>query len=196
VAEPAIEIAVAERLFPGETVSGDAWQVDRHGDTQRVTVIDGLGHGRDAAAAARAAKEVLAAHPELSAVDALRACHRALHATRGAAMWIGSLDVAGGVLTYAGIGNVEARLLQVPREHRLPSQRGIVGAVLPTLRGFEEALAPGWVLVVHTDGVRDHFDRDALADLALGDPQSMADGILATWGRHTDDALVLVARSG
>jgi len=194
VAEASIAIAVAERAYPGETVSGDAWQVDEHNGVYRIAVIDGLGHGDAAAKAAMTAREVLAHHPELAAPDALQACHRALIPTRGAAMWVGQIDIEAGTLTYAGVGNVEARLWQDGRQHRLPPQRGIVGATMPNLRRFDWPLAPGWLLLVHTDGVREHFDADVLPEPMMGDPQGLANGILQAWGRQTDDALVLVAQ--
>jgi hypothetical protein len=52
-----------------------------------------------------------------------------------------------------------------------------------------------WVLLVDTDGVREHFDTDVLPDLLSRDPQAMADGILLAWERATDDALVIVAQT-
>ena len=42
-------------------------------------------------------------------------------------MWVGTVDVVGGQLSYAGVGNADARLWQHAREHRLVPDRGIVG---------------------------------------------------------------------
>jgi hypothetical protein len=70
--------------------------------------------------------------------------------------------------------------------------RGIVGATLPTLRSFEEALPLGWILFVHTDGIKDRFDPEELPDFDRADPQQLADAILARWGRATDDATIVV----
>jgi negative regulator of sigma-B (phosphoserine phosphatase) len=196
VAGGTVVFGIAGRAYPGESVSGDDWQIDRHGDDYRLALIDGLGHGDAAAAAAAAAKSLLAQNPELGAADALRACHAALTSTRGAAMWVASIRPTAGTLTYAGVGNVDARLWQEGRQRRLVAQRGIVGAALPTVRAFEVTLRRGWVLLVHTDGVREHFDTDILPELLSRDPQAIADGILLAWGRATDDALVVVARAG
>ena len=97
-------------------------------------------------------------------------------------------------LTYAGIGNIEARLRQNAEEHRLVNYRGIVGAHIPTVRSFELALAPDWLLVLHTDGVSSHFQLDE--SLAFRDlqPQALAEALLAEWSRPTDDATVVVIR--
>ena len=43
MADSPLQLAVAERPYPGESVSGDAWQIDWHARRCRVTVIDGLG---------------------------------------------------------------------------------------------------------------------------------------------------------
>src|SRR5437764_693445 len=102
--------AAATRCFPGEAVSGDAWTVERSEGAYRLTVIDGLGHGPEAAEAAATAKQTLEAHPDLEPAAAVMACHSALSHTRGAAILTAQLDLDRHVLTYAGIGNVEGRL--------------------------------------------------------------------------------------
>jgi serine phosphatase RsbU (regulator of sigma subunit) len=169
--------------------------VDRHADTLRIAVIDGLGHGEAAFEAALAAKDVLTHHPELTSADALRACHRAITRTRGAAMWMVTVDMERARLSYAGVGNVDARLLQGGHEQRLVGQRGIVGATMPKVRVYEHALQPEWILLIYTDGIRDRFDLKAMPEALARNPQALADGILHTWARTTDDALVVVAQA-
>ena len=186
-------ISVAARPYPGETTSGDAWQVDWHGQTCRIAVIDGLGHGAAAATAARAATTVLADHPELSVVEAVQRCHGALRGARGAALLIAGIDVAMSALTVAGVGNVEALLWQYGRSQQLRTDRGIVGAVLPRLRPVELPIGADWTLLIHTDGIRSRFDmRELLA--ATTDGNDIARTVLQEWGRPTDDATVLVAQ--
>ncbi len=189
-----LTIATAERAYPGATVSGDAFQVDWHAARCRIAVIDGLGHGPLAAAAADAAKTALAAHPELAPTAALLTCHDALRATRGAAMWVGSIDLESRRLVYAGVGNVDGLVWQNGDRFQVVGQRGIVGAAMPTLREFERPVTAEWLLVVHTDGIRAHSGSEALAELLRQDPQSLVDGLLQEWGRATDDALILAAR--
>ena len=189
-----VVIAAAGRPFPEETVSGDAWHVDWSVDTCRLAVIDGLGHGPEAAAAAEAARASLRANANLTPVDALRACHVALHGTRGAAMWVGTLDLTASQIEYAGVGNVEARLWQAARQERLVGQRGIVGAVLPNVRAFRSTLGHDWTLVVHTDGIREKFDLSEIPACIRGDAQGLADLLLASWARDADDALAVAVR--
>lgn len=193
VADQPVRVAAATRPYPGETVNGDAWRVDWHDGTCRIAVIDGLGHGVDAARAADAALDLLAARPELAPDEGLRACHGALAGTRGGVMLVARIDLPNRELVYAGVGNVDAHLWQDGRQQRLVAYRGIVGTATPTIRPFSVPLSGQWLLLIHTDGVRDRFEVEKLPDALLADPQRLADGILLDWGRRTDDATVVVA---
>jgi serine phosphatase RsbU (regulator of sigma subunit) len=196
MASAPVIVAAASRPYPGETTNGDAWQVDWQGERCRIAVIDGLGHGPAAALAASAAREALGRAPELLPDEGLRVCHRALANTRGAAISIASIDVVEHRLIYAGVGNVDGDLWQFGRREHLVAYRGIVGVVLPTLRSFSFPLPPEWLVVMHTDGVRAHFNLQGLSEARLADPQQLAEEILRTWARPTDDATVVVARGG
>ena len=191
--ERPITIAVAAHPFPGETVSGDACQIDWDGSVCRIAVVDGLGHGPQAAAAAAAAVTDLAAHPTRDPAAAILGCHEALKGTRGAALLVVLVDVGAGQLTFAGVGNVEAQLWQDEQTQHLVSDRGIVGSVLPRLRPVAVALGEHWRLLMYTDGIRNRFDLGALPETAAGG-RDCAEAVLKTWGRQTDDATVLVAQ--
>lgn len=193
VADQPIAVAVAARPYPGETVSGDAWSVDWWGQTCRLALIDGLGHGLDAAVVARRAVAGLREHPALGPAEALTVCQRVLAGSRGAAISIAALDLAAGQLTYAGIGNVEAQLWQAGRSERPIAYRGIVGVTPRTPRAFVIPLAPTWLLAVWTDGLSSRVDLGMLAGQNDSDPEQMAGMLLQEWGRATDDATVLVA---
>lgn len=192
MAETGLTIGAVSRPCRGETENGDLWRVDWHGGACRVAVVDGLGHGREAAAVARLANESLAAHPELEPAGALHACHEALYGTRGAAIAIACIDPMAGSLRYAGIGNVEARLWRQEREQRPASYRGIVGSAMRTIRSFDLALGRDWLLVVHTDGVSARFELEMLAEFAARDAQGLAKAIVTRWAREQDDATVVV----
>ena len=188
-----VTVAVAARPYPGETVNGDAWQVDWHGPVCRIALVDGLGHGPQAAIAALAALAALADEPALDPVDAVHCCHDALKGTRGAALLVVSIDVSRGQLVGAGAGNVEARLCQDGEAKQLMTDRGIVGSVLPRVRPVEMALAPDWLLLMYTDGIKKRFDAASQFE-AAPDGNQLAQTILNEWGRATDDATVLVVQ--
>jgi hypothetical protein len=193
MADETVTIAVASRPYPGESRNGDGWAVQWHAGRCRIAVIDGLGHGPEAARATERAQAALADHPDLDPLAAVAQCHRALAGTRGAAMAIATVDPGERVLGFVGIGNVEAQLWQDGITKRPAPYRGIVGVQYRTLRQFDLQLASQWWLLLYTDGIRSSIDVNALADELRQDPQAAADAALARWGRATDDATVLVA---
>ena len=186
---------MAARPIPGEHVSGDR-HVALAGERLVVAVIDGLGHGPEAAHASARAADVLEAHPGERPDALLRRCHEELRSTRGAAITIASIDEAGGEMTWVGVGNVQAAVLQShlsPAGTRewVPLRGGVVGYLLPSLRPGTVHLHHDDVLVLATDGVRPVFgDWPGPAE----SPETVAARILEEQGRGTDDALVLVAR--
>jgi phosphoserine phosphatase RsbX len=191
----AIEWGTAGFALEG-TSSGDQHVVAPFMEGVLVAVIDGLGHGAEAAAAAQAAAHVLESNAGEPLADLVSRCHDALRRTRGAVMSLASLNVRSAAMTWAGVGNVEAVLLRanrraVPPREALAPRGGIVGYRLPAVRPSAVAVASGDTLIMATDGIRGSF----LIDLPLErSPQEIADFILARYARRSDDALVLVAR--
>lgn len=94
------------------------------------------------------------------------------------------------------MGNVECLLIRGdaaarPAREFLLTRGGVVGYQLPTLRVSSVAIATGDTLLFATDGIRHAF----LDGLNPSDPpQQMADDVLRSHAKPTDDALVLVAR--
>jgi len=163
-----------------------------------VAVVDGLGHGAEAATAAQAAVAALERHSTESPMRLIERCHRALQGTRGAVMSVAVLGRPDRSMTWLGVGNVEGLLLHGDgaarsgsRRESLATRGGIVGSELPRLHPTVLPVARGDLLIFSTDGIREGF-ADGLSPEAA--PQHLADQILARHGKGTDDALVLVAR--
>ncbi len=193
-----IEWGVATLALPGEAQSGDRHLVKPVGSSVLVAVVDGLGHGAEAATAAQAAVAALERHSTESPMPLIERCHRALHGTRGAVMSVAVLGRPDRSMTWLGVGNVEGLLLHGDGAARSGSRReslvtrgGIVGSELPRLHPVVLPIAPGDMLIFATDGIRDGFAEGLPAEAT---PQHLADQILARHGKGTDDALVLVAR--
>ena len=193
-----IEWAVAGRPLPGQDECGDQ-AVAAAVDTQAAVfgVIDGLGHGPDAALAARRAVAVVGQHLGDSPDVMMTHCHRELATTRGAAMTLACIDFETDTLQWLGIGNVAASLVvrepsgvETSSSARLAS--GIVGFALPRVQPAESVeIRPGHLLVMASDGITDgHLDALDFAASA----ETIAETILREHCRVTDDALVLVAR--
>ena len=193
-----IEWAAKSRPRPGENVCGDRLlAVDVNGTGALIGVLDGLGHGADAAEAANCGVEVLR-NARSEPLDVLvQRCHRALSGTRGAAMTLARIDFQADMLSWVGIGNVAADLVakhpagvEVRSSARLAG--GIVGYRIPeVLTPQEVPIRPGDLLVIASDGiVEDHLDDIDFSAPAL----VIADQILHSHAKDNDDALVLAAR--
>lgn len=187
-----LEWGVAMRPYSGETESGDIAVIEPSEGVTLVAAIDGLGHGPEAAAAARAAAAILKAGVGQDVAVLAKRCHEALEETRGASISLAAIDAGNHTMTWVAIGNVEGRLVErgCPSRSILPGA-GAAGVELPRLQPETLGLRRGSILIFATDGVQTSFS-DSLA--ASGSPQQIAERILEEHGKSTDDALVLVVR--
>ncbi|HEV8269237.1 MAG TPA: SpoIIE family protein phosphatase [Thermoanaerobaculia bacterium] len=189
-----LEWSVASAALPGEARSGDGHYVRNFLGGALVAAVDGIGHGDEAAVAAKLAVSILDAHPQDHVISLFRRCHEGLLKTRGVVMSVASFS--GSLMTWMGVGNLEGILLRaqpgvVPAQETLLLRGGVVGYQLPNLQAAVVPVSRGDTLVFATDGVRSGF-ADGLH--ASDPPSQIASQILARFKKGTDDALVLVAR--
>jgi phosphoserine phosphatase RsbX len=194
--EHGVEWCVVSRAVPGEDVSGDLHVVVPSREGLLIGVVDGLGHGDEATAAAQKAASVLSAHSDEPVVPLIRRCHEALRTTRGAAMTILALNITDRTAAAVGVGNVEMVLVRANRATRPVREsallrNGVVGYRLPALQASGLAVAPGDVVVFATDGVREDFGDSVTATEPL---PRLVERILGQKFRGTDDALVLACK--
>jgi negative regulator of sigma-B (phosphoserine phosphatase) len=187
---------VALAPMTGETQSGDGHCVAPFAEGVLLGVVDGLGHGAEAAQAAKVAVAVLSANPTQDLQQLMQDCHTALKATRGAVLSLASIHYTTSILTWLGVGNVEGllvrgALLSSPPRASLLLRGGVVGYQLPTLRPEALTLGPYDTLVFATDGVRPGFESAITSDVS---PEAIANDILTRYAHGNDDALVLVVR--
>jgi phosphoserine phosphatase RsbX len=189
-----VEWGLAARPAAGETECGDVAIVHQRDRCAFAAAVDALGHGPDAAHAAREALRALS-NENMDVESAARLCHRALKGTRGAALTLASFDAESDVMTWLGIGNVEGRLLRTGTAQgdsdSLLLRQGIAGEDLPSQRPSATHIRRGDLLVLATDGVAPSFSDDIRTDRACNE---MAADLLERHGTTSDDALVLVIR--
>ena len=193
----ALEWGVATLALGGQTVSGDQHLVRLLPTGSLVAVMDGLGHGQDAALAAKIALATLeAASDQLSVIALMQRCHEALTQTRGVVMSLALFNQLEYTMTWLGVGNVAGVLLRTdpatnPAQENLLLRGGVVGYQLPALSAAVVPVMPGDLLIFATDGLNGNFAHGVPVNES---PQRLATRILAQHGKGTDDALVLVAR--
>ncbi len=193
-----LEWGVATLTLAGQSESGDLHLVREVGGGVLVAVVDGLGHGEEAAVAAKVAVATLDRFVREPVVSLVQRCHVALLGTRGVVMSVAHFDTARDTMTWVGLGNVEGVLVHEDWAERsartsLVTRGGIVGSQLDALpvRPWVIPVQAGDLLVFATDGIRGGFAED----IARRDtPQQIADLLLSRYGKGTDDALVLAAR--
>ncbi|HXM38352.1 MAG TPA: SpoIIE family protein phosphatase [Gemmatimonadales bacterium] len=191
-----LDAGVATLALPGQRESGDLSLVKRVGTGTLVAVVDGLGHGEEAASAAHAAVGALDRYSRESLPELVKRSHTALTGLRGVVLTIAYLDPGAGTMTWLGVGNIEGVLIRAAPAARpvrvgLVPVAGFVGAELTNAQARSVPLGRGDTLILASDGIRSGF-ADALPPAATS--QALADHILARHAKGTDDALVLVAR--
>jgi anti-sigma regulatory factor (Ser/Thr protein kinase) len=160
----------------GAEFSGDGWACVRTGDRVTLMLADGLGHGPHAARASSAAVEALRAAPHLPPADLLRRMDAALRDTRGAAAAVAQLHLDARQLSFAGVGNVGARLRHGGGWQGLVSRPGIVGSHLPVrLPQHQEPWTDDCLLVLHSDGLPSRWSPGPAADT----PSSLDPAVIA-----------------
>jgi len=179
---------------PGETECGDAWSEERRSGSATLLVVDGLGHGPDAAVAAREAVQSFTATSGALPAARVEALNLALRSTRGAAVAVAHLDAARKVVRFAGLGNISAAIHSATPVRHLVSQHGTAGQ---SVRRIEEYTYP-WeersVLVMHSDGIGARHDLGTYPGLIQRHPGLVACVLYRDFARGRDDATVVVAR--
>jgi phosphoserine phosphatase RsbX len=193
---PPIAWGFAGRPLNGQTESGDLHVVESYPGGVLIAVLDGLGHGPEAAHASQQAAATLRANLGEPVTVLVERCHAALRKTRGVVLSLALVEARGREVTWLSVGNVDGTLhhagAEQPQRETLPHRGGVVGYQLPPLRAATVPFAPGDALVFATDGIANtHASQSATG----WDPQDAADYILRVYGKDTDDALVVVARN-
>lgn len=187
-----------------EIVSGDAYWYAEEGSCVWAAVVDGLGSGVEAAEAARLAVASLAgdlranaafnasATPSDALTSMILACDFRLHNTRGAALGVAVFNAELGEGHFAGVGNIELRILNDRRNVHPVCSPGIVGAGVRKVRVERFQYAPGNLILMHSDGLSSHFDLDGCA--VVSQPLEEIGEALLHAHRKADDTTLLLIR--
>jgi hypothetical protein len=191
-----LEYGVSSLPVPGEVESGDLHLVSAIPGGTLIAVVDGAGHGREAALAARTAIATIEGHRREGVIPLVRRCHERLKGTRGVVMTLASIDGIENTVTWLGVGNIEGVLVRTsasvdPSAETIFLRPGVLGYRLPALQAVITPIALGDLLILTTDGIRSDFTRHFSPE---DPPDKIADYILSNFRKGNDDGLVLVAR--
>jgi anti-sigma regulatory factor (Ser/Thr protein kinase) len=175
---------------------GDGWSVFDVGDRRAVAVVDGLGHGIYASAAADAALRAFAVDPVDLETLVARA-NAAVRGTRGAAMLACRMSPATESLYCVGVGNVAGRIVAGTQTRGLVSTNGTLGLRMtaPTARVSSYPMPPGATLLLWTDGLSARIDLAEHPNLFDHHPAVIAATLHRRYTRDRDDATMVVVRN-
>jgi anti-sigma regulatory factor (Ser/Thr protein kinase)/serine/threonine protein phosphatase PrpC len=191
-----LDVGVATVPLFGQVENGDDYIDLRWGTYRLVGVIDGIGHGPLAHAAARAARTYVEHHFDQPLDAIFRGADVECRGSRGVVMALARLDWERWQLEFASVGNIEARVLHAGTARNLIARRGIVGLMAPPPTVSRHDWQPDATLIVHSDGIPSHWGAGVLDDLLDASASVLARTILTRLRKATDDATVLVMKRG
>lgn len=187
-------IGVWSRAHPAESANGDAYYIGFRDHLALFAVVDGLGHGAGAKAAADVALQILGSWMGESLDDLMYRLHDSLRATRGAVAAVAEINREAGTLHYAGVGNIDTRVFNAPEPVALVPANGTLGARLGRLSVRTGRWSPGTTIVMTSDGLSSAWDISSYPGVLGRSPQLLAGLLMRDYARDNDDATVLVVK--
>ena len=189
-----LDFGAASRPHPKMAANGDAFVIEKWESSALVGVIDGLGHGQFAHRAAQAARQYVDSHFDRPLGEIFRGVGHSCRATRGVVMALARFDWGAGKLTFASVGNVEARVCGAPAPVRFIARRGVIGGRAPAPLVSECGWEPSCMMALYSDGLTGHWEWKDFAHLRDRSAASVAQEMLRTLGKDNDDATVIVVK--
>jgi len=194
---PPMAAGVVNVPVQGESLCGGGFLIVHEASRSLYMVVDGLGHGPGAAAAADEAVDMVKRFSSRPLAEIMSRSHDALKKTRGAALSAAAVDHKSRVLSYIGIGNVSAVLVTGSASKFLTAQNGTLGLAFP--RSPQEYTYPverNTLLLLFSDGISTKAGLSAYPGLQNRDPAVIAAVLCRDFSRKRDDVTVLCAAVG
>ncbi len=188
-----LDYFLAIRPLANEVACGDTAIIKEFDNKVFIGIVDVAGHGANAEEVAFICKDFLEKNYRQDLVKTMGDLHEHIRGSRGAVAGLCLLDVEAGELTCLGVGNITVRKFGSSNVRIVP-RSGIIGYVMPSLREEKMILHDGDVLVLHTDGVKEHFDLENYPELLIDDAEMIANHIINQFGRAEDDAACIALR--
>lgn len=177
----------------GELISGDKALIVKTNGVIYCLLVDGLGHGIEAAEAAALAARRFRENISLDTQPMLKLIHSSLRGTRGAVGAVARIDLSKKTVSYCGLGNIEGIIVSGASRKHLVSLNGTLGYEAHRFTEFQLPWTPGSTLVMHTDGLSSKTFN------SLDEVENKPAAMIAGWlykqhAKDHDDATVLVLK--
>lgn len=180
---------------PGEVACGDGWALHEGAAQRTLMMVDGLGHGTEAAVAAREALALFAKWGGEPPAELVQRLHLGLRHTRGGAVAVARVQWASHTIAFAGLGNIAAAVVAPDGSaRRMVSHNGTAGHNARKIQAFDYPFGPQSLLVMHTDGMGGHWSLQGYPGLARAHPALVAGVLYRDQARGRDDTTVVVTR--
>ncbi|WP_316809566.1 serine/threonine protein kinase [Pedobacter agri] len=180
---------------PGEKVSGDGFICRTKGNSFKLMLGDGLGHGPEANHAVNEAANIFKVFPDDSPIETLRFIHSSTRKTRGMVANVTHFDAASGKWSSAGIGNISAKWIGPMSSKNHMSYNGIVGHNIPTTMNDQSYSSTEYnQLVLCSDGIKTRWEVAKYPGILKHDLSILAACIYKDHARRTDDMSVIVLK--
>ncbi|HEY81859.1 MAG TPA: SpoIIE family protein phosphatase [Dehalococcoidia bacterium] len=189
-----LDYFLATRPGTRQNASGDIALVKEFKNKVFIGIVDAEGHGEEAEKTASICFDFMERHYRQDLVQVMDRLHQRLkELPRKAVAGFALLELETGELTYVGVGNISARIFGATNLRIIP-RPGLIGYAMSSLRQERIKLHAGDVLVLHTDGVEEHFTLEDYPGLLNEDAERIATRIIKEFGRPDDDALCVALR--
>lgn len=193
--ESPLDIGAATRPHPGMGDNGDVFIIKKWEKSAIVAVVDGVGHGQFAYRAAQKARQYIEVHFDQPLIEMFRGVALNCTATRGVVMAVARFDWEERKMTFACIGDIEARVIGTPEPMTFVVRRGIVGVNAPNPVVTEHPWdIRGNMMILHSDGLPTHWQWEEFPHLFNKTAEEVAWGLLNSLAKDNDDATVVVVR--
>lgn len=171
---------------------GDHWSIKMYDHKLFLILVDGLGHGEDAAKAADVALEVFNEYDYKDVEMYLDNINLELFQTRGAAVSIAELDLVNNLVRYTGLGNIQGRIMAKKRRN-LVSKNGTGGNFRRGYLVKEYDFPEKSTIIMASDGISS-YSLGKYHGLLHKHPSIISAVIFRDYSRAYDDASILVVK--
>jgi anti-sigma regulatory factor (Ser/Thr protein kinase) len=181
---------------PGQTVSGDGYDIIFNPGHTKIFMGDGLGHGKEAHDAVQLAISSFRLSASNDPASILRYIHDPVKKSRGLVGAVAVVDHRLKKWKICGVGNITTRIYEGLMAKNYVSYNGIIGLNIPTtLKNHEVDLSKHQCLIMSSDGIRTRWDLSQFPAILRYDPIMLAAVIYKESARKTDDMSILIART-
>jgi anti-sigma regulatory factor (Ser/Thr protein kinase) len=190
-----VQVAGMAIPYPGERLSGDAWAQHQSPERTVILLVDGLGHGVQAAEASEEAVAVFWKRVDRPPGEILSYVHEGLRKTRGAVAAVAEIRPHEEILTYAAVGNTAASVVNSLGSRSLVAHSGTLGVAAPKIQEFKIGWSPDSILIMHSDGLQTRWDLSSYSGLLARHPAIIGAALFRDFRRQRDDASVVIAKA-